>query len=126
MRRIQALKHQLPFKGAHMSETLQDITAKVKLVGETYAKNCNIDRNNDWYLLKLTEELGELTQNYLTLTGRARDKGLEPETVKAELAAEASDVLGMLLLFCDHNNIDLEQAINDKWFQYLPEDKQHV
>lgn len=104
-----------------MSETLKEITDKVKRVADTLANKCNITRNDDWYLLKLTEELGELTQNYLTLTGRARDKGLTDAQVKQELATEASDVLGMLLLFCDHNKIDLEQAIGNKWFQYLPE-----
>lgn len=108
-----------------MSETLKEITDKVKRVADTYADKCNIARNDDWYLLKLTEELGELTQNYLTLTGRARDKGLTNRQVKQELAQEASDVLGMLLLFCDHNQIDLEQAIKDKWFQYLPENRHH-
>lgn len=104
-----------------MSETLKEITEKVRRVADTYVENCNIKRDDDWYLLKLTEELGELTQNYLTLTARARDKGLTEAQVKRELAAEASDVLGMLLLFCGHNKIDLEQAIGDKWFKYLPE-----
>lgn len=104
-----------------MSESLEQITSKVMRISEIYAQKNNINRDDDWYLLKLTEELGELTQSYLMKTGRGRTKGLGPEKLDQDIADEVSDVLGMLLLFAQHNDIDINAALERKWYQYLPE-----
>ncbi len=45
---------------------LKTITKKVVMVSDQYEKNCDIKRDADWYILKLHEEVGELTQNYLS------------------------------------------------------------
>ncbi|MBX4860225.1 pyrophosphatase [Rhizobium sophorae] len=75
----------------------------------------NIERDADWFLLKLQEEMGELTQAWNRLTGRGRAKGRSPEDMQRELADETADVLGHLLLFARHNDLDLAAAIERKW-----------
>jgi NTP pyrophosphatase (non-canonical NTP hydrolase) len=94
--------------------TLKDLQADVLRISDIYAREHSIDRDRDWALLKLQEELGELTKEHLNLTGRAR--GARDATA---LGDEAADVLGMLLIYCDHAGIDLEAAMQRKWLKWL-------
>ena len=55
-----------------MSADLATLSDKVAAVSDIYAQRNGIDRTDDWFLLKLQEELGELTAEYLKLSGRAR------------------------------------------------------
>jgi NTP pyrophosphatase (non-canonical NTP hydrolase) len=98
---------------------LKELTKKVVMVSDQYEKNCNIKRDDDWYILKLQEELGELTQNYLSYTLRGRNRNLTQEELKKNISNEVADLLGQVLLFANHHNIDIEKAMEDKWFQYL-------
>ena len=96
--------------------TLSDLTASVLRISDIYAREHSIDRDRDWALLKLQEELGELTAEHLRMSGRARgaaDAG--------KLGDEAADVLGMLLIYCDRAGIDIEQAMRRKWLHWLEE-----
>lgn len=93
---------------------LKDLQSDVLRISDIYAREYNIDRDRDWALLKLQEELGELTKEHLNASGRARGK---PDA--RALADEAADVLGMLLIYCDSAGIDLEQAMSDKWLKWL-------
>lgn len=93
---------------------IKDLQADVLRISDIYAAEHNIDRDRDWTLLKLQEELGELTKEHLNLTGRARGKG----DSQAQ-ADEAADVLGMLLIYCDKAGIDIEAAMDRKWLQWL-------
>ena len=102
-----------------MSRTLAQLTALVSEVSDTYASRNDIERDADWYLLKVQEELGELTAEYLKTTGRGRLKGAGPAEVRESLEDETADVLAMLLLFAGNNGIDLEAALERKWFHYL-------
>ena len=93
---------------------LDELTASVLRISDIYAAEHTIDRDRDWALLKLQEELGELTAEHLRMTQRARgvaDAG--------KLGDEAADVLGMLLIYCDRAGIDLEQAMQRKWLSWL-------
>jgi NTP pyrophosphatase (non-canonical NTP hydrolase) len=94
--------------------TLSQLSAAVLEVSDIYAAKYGINRDRDWALLKMQEELGELTAEHLRLSARARGEG-DP----AALAREAADVLGMLLIYCDHAGIDLEAAMADKWLKWL-------
>ena len=94
--------------------TLTDLTAAVLRISDIYAAEHGIDRDRDWALLKLQEELGELTAEHLRLTGRARGQA----DAKA-LGDEAADVLGMLLIYCAGAGIDLDQAMRRKWLKWL-------
>ena len=93
---------------------LSDLTASVLRISDIYAREHSIDRDRDWALLKLQEELGELTAEHLRMSGRARgaaDAG--------KLGDEAADVLGMLLIYCQMAGVDIEQAIQRKWLHWL-------
>ena len=93
---------------------LTEISAAVARVSDIYADKYGIDRDRDWALLKLQEELGELTAEHLRMSGRARG-----EADAGKLGDEAADVLGMLLIYCDRAGIDLEQAMQRKWLKWL-------
>lgn len=94
--------------------TINDLTAAVLRISDLYAAEHDIDRDRDWALLKLQEELGELTAEHLRLTRRAR--GTPDETA---LGDEAADVLGMLLIYCARSGVDLEKAMQRKWLKWL-------
>ena len=93
---------------------LKDLQADVLRISDIYAAEHDIDRDRDWALLKLQEELGELTAEHLRLTNRAR--GTPDATA---LGDEAADVLGMLLIYCARSGVDLEQAMQRKWLKWL-------
>ena len=73
--------------------SLKALTEPVQEVCDLYAERCAIDRNDDWYLLKIQEELGELVQAHLNLTGRGRAKGLGQAELTMARADEAADLL---------------------------------
>lgn len=76
----------------------------------------NIKVSDDYLLLKLTEELGELTQLYLVHKKRCRPaKYLTPQASKRELSKELSDVLGLILVIAEKLEIDIEEALVKKW-----------
>ena len=97
---------------------IKEIADKVGQVSDTYAKNCDIQRDDDWYLLKLQEELGELTQQHLKVSKRAR-MSESVEGHKELLSEEVADVFAHVLLYAQKNNIDLEAALEKKWFSWL-------
>ncbi|WP_447909725.1 phosphoribosyl-ATP pyrophosphohydrolase [Brevundimonas bullata] len=102
---------------------IADLKADVLRISDIYAREHAIDRdragNGDWALLKLQEELGELTKEHLNLSGRARGK---PDA--EALADEAADVLGMLLIYCERAGIDIEAAMQRKWLKWLEPEAQ--
>jgi NTP pyrophosphatase (non-canonical NTP hydrolase) len=103
-----------------MSEnTIEHLTGKVVRVSDTYATRCDIRRDDDWYALKLVEEIGELNAEYLRLSGRGRKNGKSDDEIRADLGAECADVFAHLLLFAQRNKIDLEKELHKKWFVYL-------
>ncbi len=55
-----------------MSLDLKGLQDSVLRISDIYAREHAIDRDRDWALLKLQEELGELTAEHLRLTSRAR------------------------------------------------------
>ena len=76
-----------------MSRSLSELGRLAARVSDGYAERFAIARNRDWYLLKLQEELGELTAEYLRSTGRGRLHGADQQTVSRAMADEAADVL---------------------------------
>lgn len=94
--------------------TLAELSHKVLRISDIYAAEHGIERDRDWALLKLQEELGELTAEHLRLSGRARG-----QADAQALGDEAADVLGMLLIYCAGAGIDLDQAMRRKWLKWL-------
>lgn len=71
-------------------------------------------------MLKLGEEIGELTQAYFAKSGRARDKCRGGERLDEDFRAELSDVLAQVLLIARRFNIDLEADVARKWLALKP------
>ena len=103
-----------------MSGPLDELAEKIVRVSDIYAAHFDIDRSGDWPLLKLQEEVGELTQAYLTTTGRTRRPA--DEAARKQLALEMADALGMLLIMAKAEGIDIDQAMQDKWLHWLDRD----
>ncbi|MEJ3656974.1 pyrophosphatase [Actinomycetes bacterium KLBMP 9759] len=72
---------------------LGELTSRVDAVSRRYAAEFGFERNADWLLLKLHEEVGELTQAHLMRTGQARAKGTSQHDRDARFAAELADVV---------------------------------
>lgn len=98
---------------------LHEITNNLQNVIDGYAEKFDIRRDDDWFVLKIQEELGELSAAYLKLTHRARVGEATREQLEKNLNEEIADVVAMTLLFAKHRGVDVEQAIKDKWFRYL-------
>jgi NTP pyrophosphatase (non-canonical NTP hydrolase) len=94
---------------------LQELAASVERVSQRYASTFGIERTSDWQILKLHEEVGELTQVHLMRQGQARPKGHTPAELDEKLADEIADVLCHALLIAEHHQVDLPAAIRRKW-----------
>ena len=99
--------------------SLKSATDPIQEVCDLYAERCGIERDDDWFLLKMQEELGELVQAHLKLTGRGRTKGLSRAELEASRTDEAADLLCQVLLYCRHFGIDPDQAVQRKWLSWL-------
>jgi len=103
--------------------SIEELSDRVEQVSAIYAQRCDINRDADWYALKLQEEAGELVAEYLRGTGRGRVGDRSADDIRVALENEAADLLAQLLLFCRRHEIDVEQALARKWFKYLPENQ---
>ncbi len=99
---------------------LQQLTDEVEAVSDIYARKHGIDRNDTWFLLKLQEEVGELTQVFLMRVGQARDKGHSAEQLESDFRSELADVLCQVLLMARHHGIDLKAEVERKWLPWNP------
>ena len=99
-----------------------EIQDKVMQNAERYGKACDIKIDEDFAILKLHEEMGELSQALLIHKKKSRpEKFLPFEESREELAMEMADVLGMLIVNAKLHGIDLEDAIDKKWISRLKE-----
>lgn len=94
---------------------LKTLTDEIEGVSKAYAAKFDIERDADWFILKLQEELGELIQSYLMATGQARKKGLSEQELTANFHSEVADVFCHVLLLARHYDVDIEQVVKDKW-----------
>ena len=94
---------------------LKDLQKRFDTASLSYCNLHGLERDQDWVMLKLQEEIGELTQVWNTKTGRGRDKGLSQDKLDQSLADEVADALGMLLVFAHQHNLDLTSSIARKW-----------
>ena len=94
---------------------------EVEKVSQGYADRLGITRDPDWFVLKLQEELGELVQSYLMMSGRARKKNKTEDDMRSDFQKELADVFCHTLLLAKYYNVDLEKQIKDKWLVWLKE-----
>ncbi len=97
---------------------VKQLATEVEQVSQIYAEKFHIERDATWFVLKLQEEVGELVQSYLMLSGRARTKGKTAEEIQAEFSKEVADVFCQTLLLAKFYDIDLEKEIEEKWLQW--------
>lgn len=88
---------------------------QVEAISQTYADRHGIARTDDWLMLKLNEEVGELTQAYLAMKGQSRDRGHTSEGIQRSFRAELADVLAQTLLLAERFGVDLEREVDGKW-----------
>jgi NTP pyrophosphatase (non-canonical NTP hydrolase) len=98
--------------------SLEHLSEEIEQVSQIYAEKFGIERDATWFLLKLQEEVGELTQSYLMLTGNARAKGKSPTEIQAEFRKEVADVFCHTLLLARFYGIDLEKEVEEKWLAW--------
>ena len=96
---------------------INKLAKKVEEVSKSYSKEFGINRDNDWFIFKIQEELGELTQKYLMLTKRGRQKRFSEEEIRKQFEFEMADLVCCVLLFANHNKVDLIKDIEEKWFK---------
>lgn len=94
---------------------LDILAQKFDTASKIYCDVNNITRNDDWVLMKLQEEVGELFQAWLMHTDRARDKGHTKEELTELVASETADVIGMIFIFAAAQGVDLNKYIKKKW-----------
>jgi NTP pyrophosphatase (non-canonical NTP hydrolase) len=90
---------------------------EVETISRVYARLHGIERTDDWLVLKLGEEVGELTRAYLAWSGRSRHDASSDERAAA-LRDEVADVLAHLLLVAERTGVDLDDALERKWFRW--------
>jgi NTP pyrophosphatase (non-canonical NTP hydrolase) len=82
---------------------LKDLMEQFETASALYAADNGMERDDDWFVLKLQEEMGELIQIWNRVTGRGRRKGMSDADLATALADETADVLGHILLFAHRN-----------------------
>jgi len=100
---------------------IKQLTDEVEVVSGIYAGTHQIQRDATWFLLKLHEEIGELTQCFLMKTGQARDKNQDSERLEANFRSELADVLCQVLLLARHHDVDLQAEVERKWLAWNPD-----
>ncbi|MFA5186108.1 MAG: hypothetical protein WC551_06470 [Patescibacteria group bacterium] len=80
------------------------------------AKRDSLKVDEDYLVMKISEELGEFVQSYLVHKKRCRPvKFLDPKDSKREMSKELSDVVGLAFVLSKTLKIDLEEALVKKW-----------
>jgi NTP pyrophosphatase (non-canonical NTP hydrolase) len=78
-----------------------------------YAKAHSIHRDDVFYLLKLQEELGELTRRFLEL--RRQESVGDAAKLREKFAGDCASIVGNALIMARHFGVDLEAHIRAKF-----------
>lgn len=99
---------------------LRQVSDEVEAVSAIYAEQHAINRDDNWFMLKLQEEVGELTQAFLMRAGQARGKGLSGDEIESAFRNELADVLAQVLLMARHFDVDVQVEVERKWLAWNP------
>lgn len=98
----------------------KELQKKVLKRAKEYCEENNIKLDKNLALLKLYEELGELTQAVLIFQKKSRlKKQISKQKARQGVAEEMVDVLGTLIVNAYLWNIDLEKTIDKKWISKI-------
>jgi NTP pyrophosphatase (non-canonical NTP hydrolase) len=94
---------------------LKEIALHCEKAWDQYAEKFQIHRDDEFYLLKMQEELGELSRAFLELRGSEKKRKSSPEELKKKFADDIAVLVGNALILAHHFNIDLETTIKSKF-----------
>lgn len=81
-----------------------------------YSKKHKVKIDENFALLKLIEEIGELYQSILIHKKKCRpEKYVTNNISKRGIAKELADVIGISVVLANLLHINLEEALNKKW-----------
>jgi NTP pyrophosphatase (non-canonical NTP hydrolase) len=80
-----------------------------------YAEKFKIRRYDEFYLLKMQEELGELSRAFLELRGSEKQRKISSDELKKKFAADIAVLVGNALILAHHFDVDLEATIKEKF-----------
>lgn len=91
------------------------LSERFEAASASYAATNDIERDDDWFLLKLQEEAGEVAQAWVKLSGRGRTHGKSEAELRTALEDETADLFGHILLLAHRHGLDLPAAVKRKW-----------
>ncbi|QNE18275.1 pyrophosphatase [Kribbella qitaiheensis] len=100
---------------------LTRLSDDVEVISRGYARAHGFTRDETGFLLKLQEEVGELTQAFLMRAGQARSKGNTQQELDDQFGAELADVLCHVVLLARHHGVDLAEQVERKWLVWHPD-----
>ena len=96
----------------------QELQEKIYQNALNYGERFNVEIDEDFALLKLYEEAGELAQAVLIHNKKSRpEKHIDRDASKQRVAEELADVMGMAIVIAKVMNIDILEALNHKWLK---------
>ncbi len=100
-----------------MSDHLNDLTEMSVKIADIYSERFDTPDDARFALMKLGEEMGELTGAWLQMHGESRGDGS-----KAAFADEIADVFGFLLVLAAREGVNPADALHRKWGKYLDQE----
>lgn len=80
-----------------------------------YANKHNIKRDEDtFFILKMQEELGELTRHYLESKNSEFSKK-SPEELRRKLEGDCASLIGNALILAHHFKVNIEKTLLEKF-----------
>jgi NTP pyrophosphatase (non-canonical NTP hydrolase) len=98
---------------------LSSLVRDVDRVLDHYCRKYEIERNNEWFLLKIQEELGELVQVYLEINNKSRRRGKTNEELTENFQNEIIDLLCLVMSMASYNKVPIEDNVNEKWLKWI-------
>ncbi|QAU24031.1 hypothetical protein EO087_08530 [Dyella sp. M7H15-1] len=95
--------------------TLDEAADHCEQAWSSYAKRHGIRRDfNAFYLLKMQEELGELTRRYLEMTG-GEYATKDGDALRKKFEGDCASVIGNALILARHFGVDITSKILEKF-----------
>lgn len=96
----------------------KELISEIENVSHYHATTFGIERTNSWHMLKLQEEMGELTKLFMMLEGNTILKGIGKNSLKDSFGKELADVFCHVLLLAKKNDIDISEVVKNRWLPY--------
>lgn len=80
-----------------------------------YAEKFQIKRDDEFYFLKMQEELGELVRSFMEIRGSEKKRKSNIDELKKKFAGDVASLVGNSLILAHHFGIDLEEKIKQKF-----------